>query len=173
MSAYPQRESDATPKPDQPHGGFFGDWSLHEGGGPGEFLLVPDMYKGFGYVRPNGDKIEIDRPCIVDGASVPRCFRVAQWLDPVGPMLKAALLHDYCWILRYTGENTIGFRESNRVMWEACKECGLKNWQRWLVWFAITVGGWWFWYKGTLRSKVVEASRCLDKGRAMAIRKGL
>lgn len=154
-------------------GYFVGDWSLHKADEPGDFLCVPDREYAFAFVRPNGQEIEIDREFITDGASVPRMLRLTKWLDPYGSIFRAALFHDWLWVLRYTGENTIGFRESNRIMWEACEVCGLKGWQRWLVWFGITVGGWPQWFQGTLRERKAEAAKCLSSAKEIAEFKGV
>lgn len=151
-------------------GYFSGDWSLHESGEPDTFLLIPSAM-AFAFTRPNGEVITIDRPFVTDGASIPRFVRLFKWLDPYGTFRRAAFIHDFLWILRYTNEQFTSFWKSNIILYEGCRVCGLWTWQACIVWFVVTTCGWPSWIIGKWQRK--RAARKVNVARRALIRKGI
>jgi hypothetical protein len=77
-----------------------------------------------------------------DLASVPR---IAQAIVPkVGPYNDAAVLHDYCFVVQ-----TCSFADANALFLRAMEACGVRSSQRWLIWSAVTAGGWPAWRHNT------------------------
>ncbi len=73
-----------------------------------------------------------------DLASVPR---VAQPIIPkTGPYTAAAVLHDYLFVVQ-----DHSFAATNALFRDAMACCGVRLTQRWLIWAAVTAGGWLPW----------------------------
>lgn len=78
-----------------------------------------------------------------DGASVPRLLWAI--FPPMGPYLRAAIVHDYLYTRLKAGNPHPVARSrwaADRELRRAMAACGVGFLTRWIFWVAVRVGGW-------------------------------
>lgn len=113
------------------------------------------MFRSHALLRviPGTDLFRLDEPLVWDDgqeiivipagfrtdlASVPR---IAQPIVPkTGPYADASVLHDYLFVVQDRS-----FAAVNQLFRQAMAACGVRATQRWLIWAAVTAGGWLPW----------------------------
>lgn len=100
----------------------------------GIFEYQPDPITPLTFIRPDGHWITLDQPFQTDLASTPRCV---WWVYGLAPqdLERPALAHDWLYTQHHAGHDIYGFKESNRVLQEACRAEG---WSRLLSWTVRT-----------------------------------
>jgi hypothetical protein len=104
---------------------------------------------------PGSDQFRLEEPLIWDDGAefiaIPAGFRTdlasvpraAQPLVPkTGPYNDAAVLHDYLFVVQDRELAAV-----NRLFLRAMECCGVRFTQRWLIWAAVSVGGWPAWWR--------------------------
>lgn len=111
-------------------------------------LTAPLVYQG------HTDTWTIPVGFRTDLASVPSW---AQWLIPHnGPYAPAAVVHDWLYIERPPSLGTDGWvpitrKDADGVLLRIMRELKVAWWKRTLIYNAVRVGGWWYWYKCATR----------------------
>lgn len=111
--------------------------------------------------QPSNDVHVITAPkgCVTDLASIPRPFWIL--LPPDGPWVKAAVIHDYLYATRGTGQLPPGVpgskqpvgitrkpysrAESDWILRDGLENRGVDIVRRNIIWAAVRVGGWIGW----------------------------
>lgn len=115
--------------------------------GSREWMYIPDQNNPLRYTSKNGMVITLNRPFITDGASIPKLLWSIPWLDPY-VWFPAALLHDYLWELRYSGEALTDFKTSNILLKEACGTLNVPPFFQFLIYWSVTLFGRKLWRRG-------------------------
>lgn len=113
----------------------------------GLWLYEPDEYDPLTYTAANGRRYTLGLIMDTDGATIPRPFSIipglSKWDWP-----QAAILHDALWESRKAGKLRTSFWRSNRLLQEAIVALGWSRILAWLVFWLVTLLGWWFWIQG-------------------------
>src|SRR5262249_26318368 len=95
------------------------------------------MAFSFTYSTPDEVTIKVPIGYITDFASIPRLFR---WLiAPFGRHARAAILHDWLYAVGQPGKKI----EADWVLFDAMGDLDVQPLQRWTIFIAVFVGGWW------------------------------
>jgi hypothetical protein len=97
-------------------------------------LLAPLVYDS----QVLGRTITVPLGFVTDLASVPRLL----WnvLPPMGGYSDAAVVHDFLY-----ATNGLARGQADAVLREAMEVCGVRPWQRWLIYRGVRAGGWHAW----------------------------
>jgi len=108
---------------------------------------VPHATDPLRYTSTDGKTYTLKLLMDTDGATIPRPFGIipglSKWDWP-----EAAILHDALWEARYSGVLRVSFWRSNRLMQEAIVSLGWSRPLASLVFWLVTLTGWWFWISG-------------------------
>jgi len=101
------------------------------------------------YVTPAGDMITAPAGMVTDLASIPRFARPV--LAPDGPWVQAAVFHDLLYLTQGTGvwkghpgitrPTPYSRAEADQVLRDAMADLGIPDWQAWLIYRAVRLGG--------------------------------
>jgi len=131
--------------------------------------------------RPSNDTYVITaaRGCVTDLASIPRPFWIL--LPPDGPWVKAAIIHDYLYATRGTGQLPRGVpgskqpvgitrarpysrAEADWILRDGLKNRGVDFVRRNLIWAAVRIGGWRGWNRNGETKRREAAEQGVSEG---------
>lgn len=99
----------------------------------GLYLYIPDPSSPLTFVRPNGERIEIEEAVLTtDLGSTPRCV---WWVPGLAPndIERPAIIHDAIYERHHAGLPTYSFAEANLILGEAARAEGYSRFMAWLV----------------------------------------
>lgn len=96
------------------------------------------------YRTANSDIISVPADFETDLASIPRFL--TPLVPPNGRHRAAAIVHDWLYCNRgKLRELTFTRAESDGIFLEAMSELGVSWWRRWMMYFAVRLGGFFYW----------------------------
>ena len=126
-------------------------------------LLAPLVYRS----AVLGTTVTVPTDFMSDGDSIPR------WLPLVYAILKGvatapAFLHDYLYQTHQAHDLQITRGQGDAVLHEAAGADGpgivpTSDWQRWLLWSGVRIGGGWAWYTGPRRYSALRNYAVQDR----------
>jgi hypothetical protein len=131
--------------------------------------------------QPSNDVhvITAAKGCVTDLASIPRPFWIL--LPPDGPWVKAAIIHDYLYATRGTGQLPKGVpgskqpvgitraqpysrAEADWILRDGLKNRGVDFVRRNLIWAAVRIGGWRGWNRNGEAKRQEAAEQGVSEG---------
>ena len=125
-----------------PAGAFSGDYDLrrYPGMPVGIFWYEPNEFDPLKFARPGGGTVTLAERFLTDLASTPRIVWPVHGLAPQD-MERPSLVHDWLYTAHHQGRDVYDFRESNRVLQEACLTEGYSRPMAWSIRVACDLFG--------------------------------
>lgn len=99
------------------------------------------------FTRPGGSVITLPDPFETDLGTIPRALWSIPGFAPAD-LEAPAIVHDWLYQAHHDGRDVLGFAESNRVLYEACRAWGYSRCQAWVIREACDLFGRRYWDRG-------------------------
>lgn len=101
------------------------------------------LHDALEYTHPTHGVITVQVGFETDFASVPGYVLLPGIVPRIGPVRKAAVVHD--WIYRGHEVSRFTRRQADKIFLDAALECGMARWRAWVAYIGVRLGGWASW----------------------------